>query len=69
MISVGGGTSFGRERGRYKIEIGHQGALYFIMFQNQGAAAPPLPPPELAQVPFALKCPSVSSALWSQLTS
>ena len=24
--------------GRYKIKIGHQGALYFIIFQNQGGS-------------------------------
>ena len=28
--------SLEKKGGRYKIEIGHQGALYFIIFENQG---------------------------------
>ena len=29
-----------KEGGRYKIEIGHQGELYFIILKNQGGSVP-----------------------------
>ena len=32
--------SWEKKGGRHKIEIGHQGALYFIIFENQGGSVP-----------------------------
>ena len=41
----------GGKGGRYEIKIGHQGMLYFIIFQNQGGICPPLGTYVAIQIP------------------